>query len=146
MADGTVLQFKADMKAFSDAVGVTVGAATEKVVILIHGDVVNQTPRLTGRAAGSWGISLDTPGDYELPEGEYGGSGRAAQSQQRVLRQLQKTPFRTVWIYNNLSYIEELNMGSSRQAPAGFVELSLAAAEAAVDSILEEEGRRNLPA
>jgi hypothetical protein len=145
MADGTVLQFKADLKAFSDAVGVTVGAATQKITILIHDDLVNQTPRLTGRAAGSWGISLDTPGDYELPPGEYGGSGRAAQSQQRVLRELQKSPFRTVWIFNNISYLEALNMGHSRQAAAGFIELVLAQAEAAVDGILEESSRGNLP-
>ena len=146
MADGTLLQFKADLKAFSDAVGVTVGAATQKISIQIHDGVIDKTPRDTGRAAGSWGISLDTPGDYQLPEGDYGGSGRAAKSQQKVLSKLQKDPYHEVFIYNNLDYIEALNMGHSRQAPAGFVEITLAEVEAAVDSIIAETEKENLPA
>jgi hypothetical protein len=144
MADGTVLQFKADLKAFSDAVGVTVGAATQKISLLIHDGCIDKTPVDTGRARGSWGISLDTVGDFVLPLGEYGLDGGRARAQQRILRTLPKDPYHTVIIFNNISYLEQLNMGSSAQAAAGFVELTIAEVEAAVDGIIEEEARRQL--
>ena len=146
MADGTVLQFKADLKAFSDAVGVTAGAATQKISLLIHDGCIDKTPVLSGRARGSWGISLDTVGDFVLPPGEYGLDGGRARAQQRILRTLPKDPYHVVIIYNNLDYIEELEMGSSRQAPAGMAAVTLAEVEAAVDGILAEEAQRNLPA
>lgn len=37
-----------------------------------------------------------------------------------------------MWITNNVSYIRDLNRGSSTQAPPGFVELALQAGREAV--------------
>jgi len=43
-----------------------------------------------------------------------------------------------VYITNNLPYIERLNSGWSKQAPAGFVDRAIAAAQAQVETELEE--------
>ena len=145
MAEGTVLEFQADLKTFSDAIGVTVEVGTKRVVLQVHNGVVEKTPVLTGRARGSWGISLDSPGTYVLPEGNYGIEN--AKDQQRNLEAYTaENPYREVWVFNNLAYIEALNMGHSKKAPAQFVELTLAEVAAEIDALLEAVAQETLPA
>lgn len=144
MADGTVLEFQADLQAFGEAIGVTLEVATKRVTLDIHNKLIEKTPVDTGRARGSWGISLDSPGTYELPEGVYGVE-RAKAQQQNVNAYTADNPFREIWVYNNLPYIEPLNMGHSTQAPAGFVEITLAEVAAEIDTLLEAVAQETLP-
>ena len=147
MNEGTVLEFQADLKSFFAAIGVTVAEGTKRVVLQVHNGVVEKTPVLTGRARGSWGISLDSPGEYELPEGEYGPDGGAARAkaQQRELDQLtEANPFREVWVYNNLPYIDALENGHSQKAPLGMAAVTLAEVAAEIDALLEAVAQEHL--
>ena len=66
-------------------------------VIQLTDNLRNNTPVDTGNARDSWFISTILP--------DFGNPG----------------DFRTV-VYNTTDYIDELNMGSSRQAPSRFIE------------------------
>ena len=73
--------------------------------------IVERTPVDTGRARQNWGIAPTEPGD-------------APDAATVILSNAD--PMNGYVIYNNLDYIEDLEMGSSKQAPAGFIRLSLA--------------------
>ncbi len=147
MAEGTVLEFKADLEGFSRALNRTVAQAVKYVALRIDNGVIEKMPVKSGRARGSVGMSLDSPGDYELPEGEYGDEEGAslAREQQRVLDELtEENPFREVWVFDNLPYIEPLENGHSQQAPLGMFAVTLAEVGAEIDAQLEAIAQENL--
>lgn len=147
MAEGTVIEFTADLKALSEALNVTVATCLRRTALQVHTGVVLKTPVDTGRARGSWGISVGQPGDYVLPEGNYGGAEavEVARQQQRNLAQVtEENPYQVVWVYNNLPYIEALENGHSQQAPNGMVVLTLAEVEAEIDAQLEAIAKQTL--
>ncbi len=80
--------------------------------------IVEKNPVDTGRSRGNWQTDIDQTNEAEVlsvdPTGA--GSGRLAGLQ----------PFQTIFIFNNVSYIEFLEEGSSSQAPAGMVAVTLA--------------------
>ena len=93
------------------------------------------------------GHQLDSPGTYELPEGEYGPDGGAARAkaQQRELDQLtERILFEKCGCYNNLPYIEALENGHSQQAPLGMAAVTLAEVAAEIDAILEAVAQEHL--
>lgn len=81
-------------------------------------DLVNTTPVKTGKARASWKISPGSPFTREIPAGTYG---------YPELPNLDKyTRNWTKWyIANTAPYIQDLNAGSSKQAPVGFIELAI---------------------
>ena len=83
--------------------------------------VVYGTPVDKGRAKGNWQTSVSAPITTETelldPSGSTAISKAAA-----VVASAKAVKYPTFWISNNLPYIEELNKGSSKQAPAMFVE------------------------
>ncbi len=146
MADNQLIKFSADLEKFSKAVGVTLSQSIRRIVIEVSDGLAENTPVDTGRAAGSWGIELDQPGTFEQPESFSGGreAGQAAVKQQQAkLAEFDSSPYRQVWITNNLPYIQSLNEGHSQQAPVGFVEIQVAQAEANINGILAQAERDN---
>jgi hypothetical protein len=140
----TLIEFKADLQAFSAAMGVELALVETKAALDLVGNLSYRTPKDTGRAAGSWVVSLDEPSEEMLPEGQYadfqdnGSAEQAArQKAESVLAELKSDPYRQIWVSNSLPYIEPLNNGHSTQAPAGFVELSVAEIEAEIEGFLQ---------
>lgn len=87
-------------------------------VAVLWDELVDATPRASGRAAASWEISTG-PTVSEIPPGEYG----------RPVQPVIPDKFNDLYIVNPLDYIVYLNQGSSEQAPALFVESTLANVE-----------------
>ena len=89
------------------------------------------TPVDTGRARAGWLITVNTPSDEVLPEGKYTYSAV-----------IPDVPAVTIndryFITNNTPYIGKLNNGYSWQAPARFVELTVAKIQAAISKIWEK--------
>ena len=140
----TLIEFKADLAAFAKEMNVEFGTVVKKVAFDLLGKIVARTPVRSGRARGSWIVSLDSPSEDMLPEGEYSAyqeaTGAANQAQsvaQGELADLAANPYRQIFIVNNLPYVEKLNGGSSVQAPASFVELSVAEVEAEIEGLLQ---------
>jgi len=84
--------------------------------------IVPATPVLTGYARGNWQGSLRSPATQ--PISFLDPTGSAAVSRIRLVATSYSLGD-TLYIVNNAPYIGELNRGSSRQAPAGFVEASV---------------------
>lgn len=95
----------------------------KKIALEVLRRVVLRTPVDTGRARGNWQTSIGMPAEGEIGTTDPTGASALAQGQ-AVLAAL--PPFSVVYINNGVPYIEALEGGWSRQAPAGMVAITLA--------------------
>ncbi len=101
--------------------------AVRRVAMAIGTTVVMATPVDTGRARANWIASLDTPStqisDASGRVGELGETAEIAGATIRHIRGVARSYRlgRSIHISNSLSYIMELEHGSSRQAPTGMI-------------------------
>lgn len=132
----------ADLKGFAKNIEVrakrfegNIQKLVRKVALSVDTAVVLSTPVDTGRARANWQVGLgsvpggtvDTPGSAEQ------GASSALTNAQNVIATYKGTG--TIHIINNLHYIEALNNGHSRQAPAGFVEIAVVAGIDAIEGV-----------
>ena len=83
--------------------------------------VADATPVDTGQASGNWKTQIGSPSSaWDAGPSSAQNSIDAARAALAGLREGQ-----VVHITNNVPYIVELNQGSSRQAPVGFVESAI---------------------
>jgi len=102
-----------------------------KVVMAVDQTVVMATPVDKGRARGNWIAALDAA--VTEPTETLSPSGAEAIAQAAgVAAAYDGDLHAEVHITNNLPYIEPLNDGTSRQAPAGFVQRAVRAGASAV--------------
>lgn len=97
--------------------------------------VITRTPFDTGRAKNNWLTTVGSPSEDELigDMGDFDRSGQAAISKgDRVIASVGDHDNGSIYITNNLPYINRLNQGWSKQAPAGFVQMSIKAAVEAI--------------
>lgn len=92
-----------------------------KVALGIHRDIVMGTPVDTGRARASWGVGLNR---YELVEADITDKSGTQTILRAAARLNTYRPGDSVWIGSGLPYMERLEFGWSRQAPAGMHELA----------------------
>lgn len=103
----------------------------KRVSRAVVADLTNVTPVDTSQAISNWQLSIHEPVAGDRPAFVVGSQGStkdasAAAARATAERQLRfKKPEDFVYISNVLPYIVPLNEGSSRQAPAGFVERSV---------------------
>lgn len=113
---------------------------TRKVALAIDQAIVMGTPVDTGRARSNWIVQLDDAPDTVIPPYSPGEAGSTSGANtQAALDQGQRTiqgytTGRVIHIVNNLPYIQRLNDGWSRQAPAHYVEKATLEAARAVQS------------
>lgn len=97
--------------------------------------VVPATPIDTGKARRNWQVTFLAPATNVLNgvDASVGGQFTVAEQVSRIdTYKFSATGFApALWIANNVPYIGLLNEGTSQQAPAGFVESALQAAERA---------------
>jgi hypothetical protein len=102
----------------------------KEVVKAAHYEVVSSTPVDTGLARSNWIVSAGTPVSLVIPPYSPGSRLGVAESQnaaaaisagQEVIDGTSPN-VTTYYVQNNVPYIGELNAGSSKQAPALFVE------------------------
>jgi hypothetical protein len=112
-------------------------ATTNKLVRLVAlealKNIIIETPVDTGRARSNWFIGIDTPIDDITDETNW--QGNSADQQAKLLQPTDKSE---IWLSNNLPYIVRLNDGWSDQAPAGFVEKGVAAAEKSIGRVVDK--------
>jgi len=126
----TLEQFVKNMARRGKQVEDGVERAVQKTFIAIGATIVPATPVDTGRARGGWlsGKSVAPSGEGALDPGGQG----AISSATAVGISLRVEDVGV--IVNNVPYITKLNRGTSRQAPAGFVEKAVQAATRTVRS------------
>jgi len=115
--------FARALEALGEKIETDVSMLIRKVLFDLLGEIMKGTPVDTGRARGSWSMGTDWS-EWELPEGDYGnvdfGSAIA-----KIMNEVSLSDHYV--LFNNLDYIEALENGHSKQAPAGFVAKALAA-------------------
>lgn len=94
------------------------------VALRVFNNLVLTTPVDTGRARANWLPTVGAPANYTVEATNPLGAVNLALS---IFNANTVPNFPTLYIANNLDYIESLNNGSSKQAPANFVELALSA-------------------
>jgi len=128
MAKRSLLDLANDLEKVSDELAQEVSALAIRVATAVVTDLAMMTPVDTSEAISNWIVSLGSPArrtiDPHFP-GQFGStfgpsSAETVSDAKAVLTA--KIPGQAIYISNNLTYIEDLNEGSSRQAPAGFVE------------------------
>jgi hypothetical protein len=103
-----------------------------RTALAIFTELVVQTPVDTGRARSNWLIGLGgPPDDGNIPAWAPGQDGNTAAANSTATIAAgtaavsDREPGQDIYISNELPYIEQLNKGSSAQAPAGFVETAV---------------------
>lgn len=103
--------------------------------------LVRETPIDTGRAKSNWQVGVGSPTGGAptsvLPEayvpgkrGNTRAQNEAAAISAAYAAAAGSKDGQSLYIANNLPYIDDLNAGSSRQAPAGFVQRAIGAIRA----------------
>jgi len=109
------MSFDSDIKRFSDKVKVSIDKAVRTVAFDAFGMVVKKTPVDTGRARGNWNISVGSI-DYSVNE-------NATTKKSPDIKK--GDGLKPIFITNSLEYIEDLENGTSQQAPNGMVAITV---------------------
>ena len=128
--------FSRSLLAMADYVDGSIEQIIKKACIDLYRRIVERTPVDSGRAKASWGLSV-FDGDEVVTESQY------SEAQISGIINTEVRGFTTerlgdqVIIYNNLEYIENLENGTSDQAPTGMVMVSLVEFETHFNLALE---------
>jgi hypothetical protein len=151
MKSETLMQLAASMDQLENDIPIIASNIARDVADRIANDLVEVTPVDVGDAMSGWIVTLDTPAsDIQLafapsPKGRwrppwthavdplitfFANVGQATEAIRLALEA--KQPGQSIWIVNNLPYIDVLNTGTSKQEPGGFVERAMLLAEIVV--------------
>ena len=105
---------------------VTSGAdkLVKETAAVIDQTVVLSTPVDTGRARANWRVGLNRAVETATENTDRSGSATISENEAQIQR---RSLDEDIYISNNVDYIGELNMGSSAQAPEGFIESAVRA-------------------
>lgn len=106
-----------------------VDKAVRQTVVLCAQGVVLRTPVDTGRARGNWVLGVGTIDSGTSAANDPSGAGAIG----RIAAEVAASRGRVFYVTNSLPYIQRLEDGYSKQAPAGMVKATLAALPAAID-------------
>lgn len=102
-----------------------------KIIALdVTANLIEDTPRKTGWARANWvpqiGAPSKLPTDISDPQpGQVQGRSSEREAGVLLVASSYKIVNGPVYITNNVHYIQRLNEGSSKQAPAGFVQSAI---------------------
>lgn len=118
-----------------DALGKHAERTIAKLTLDIHYNLLRATPVDTGWARANWVPSLGIPIEPPQPDfqtrderAQAVSGARGAQEAGQASIVGYRLAAGPAWISNNVPYLEELNQGSSKQAPAGFAQMAIATA------------------
>lgn len=113
------MSFESQLNAFVSGTEKKIERTVRAVKLELFRSVILDTPVDTGRARGNWQATLDSPATEEI---ENESMSVALAGVAANLGKINDVSF----LANNLPYIEELEDGSSKQAPAGMVRRNMA--------------------
>lgn len=127
--------FAAQLQAFGDLVQEEADQVFRIVATEVGQSVINLTPVDTGRALSNWNAGINSPDDtYRETE-----DPMDSQTSSRLASEFSTLKFGdTAYITNATPHIPFLEYGSSKQAPNGFVRITLAR----FDNIVQDAVRR----
>lgn len=111
-----------------------IDTARNRLAFHIYASVVKKTPVDTGRARGNWHISKGSPEPQILERDDK--NGRILPEEIEKINSAKAEE--TIYIQNNLPYINALEYGHSKQAPQGMVRLTMANVEHYINEAVRE--------
>lgn len=125
MAKHTLGSFATRLRNGAAKIPQNVKSIRDEVVLSVHNTLVEVTPVDDGDAKTNWRV-YPAPTDGEvIPTPASIAEGEAAARAQAIGSVTATAPGLPVYIINRVPYIMKLNNGSSRQAPANFVRISI---------------------
>ena len=103
--------------------------ALRATAVVVNQTVVLTTPVKFGHARANWQIGIDTSITEEIDENDISGAATISRNNGTIRS---STPQKIIVLSNNVPYIQQLNEGSSSQAPAMFVQIAILQAITAV--------------
>ena len=138
-------QLAEQCSAFAVALNEDVTALAKDIEKELVFKLVNLTPVDTSKALSNWQVSFSTPNRGVRAAYALGRKGTTASSSRAVAYAVavstinqQKPTDTIVWVSNNVSYINLLNMGYSPQAAARFINNIVADVEVEADNRLRK--------
>jgi len=123
--------FALDISKFVEKSKLDLKTVVRKIMLDVFVRVILRTPVDTGRARGNWQTTLGGPAASEIDRKTKVGGGAPASEAASVVATFPGDGY--VYLTNNVPYILPLEYGSSQQAPAGMVRLTLAEYQRFVD-------------
>lgn len=128
------MSFSDDIRRFTTKTTEAHDKIARVATLELFSGVIKATPVDTGRARGNWQTTVGTPARGRLEREDKSGSEAIAEVEA-------KTPEgagQVTMLTNNLPYIDELEFGSSKQAPQGMVRTNLARVQKMVDAAIRK--------
>jgi hypothetical protein len=131
---GTLNQFAAKIRELADHVEEVVEDGVRHVTAVTFQDLVRATPIDTGAAISNWAVSIGSANPQELSSAYAPGHHGSTYTQNvevtlreglEIIEVYSIEYEQPLFIYNASAYIQQLNDGHSRQAPAGFVQAAV---------------------
>ena len=110
-----IKSFDADLAKFIAVQGVSVDKAVRTIAMKLYNGITQMTPIDTGRAKGNWNMGIGAP-NLSINEG--------ARSIQPFNPKL-GDGLKTIYITNNLPYINVLEYGNANREPVGMVKVTM---------------------
>lgn len=124
------MSFSLDISKFAEKAKGNSSAVVKKVAADMFGRVVLRTPVDTGRARGNWQITFNVPAEGTSQQVDPTGRGAISE----ITAKAAQWKDGAIWLTNNLPYIERLEYGWSKQAPAGMARVTVREFQSYVDS------------
>lgn len=112
------------MREYGEQIEVNANETAIGTALAIDQALVLATPVDTGRARANWQASTSAPITQANDDTDKQGGATISRNAARIRQRLGG---QDIFITNNVPYIEQLNQGSSAQAPANFVEQAIQA-------------------
>ena len=126
--------FAADITTWVNKANGNVDAVIRKIAFDLGARVIMRTPVRTGRARGNWIMGIGSPvirtreiEDNKTPANEQGkGNSISKTNMLGAMMDYDPQSQQSIFITNSVPYIGKLEYGSSQQAPAGMVRITVA--------------------
>ena len=116
------MSFSGDISRFAKLTNEAQDKIARAAALDLFSGTIRSTPVDTGRARGNWQTTVGMPAQGETRREDPSG----AQALNEVVANTPNGAGQEVFLSNNLPYIEQLEYGSSTQAPAGMMRINFA--------------------
>jgi len=117
------MSFQSQIKKFNDKTKLKAVRTFRGTALSIFSRVIIRTPVLSGRLRGNWQTQLNRAPSSTLDVEDKNGAAAITQAGKAVSRAKLGD---SIFLSNNLPYAQVVEDGSSKQAPAGMVKVSIA--------------------
>lgn len=123
------MSFELDISRFVKKANGNTETIVRRISLELFSKVVMKSPVDTGRFRGNWFLTVNTPSNQTLerfdaqPYGSQPSSNVFVDAQSKAKQWKMKD--NAIYITNNLPYAERLEVGYSKQAPAGMARISV---------------------